>query len=317
MKYTKYIGIVLGALYGLLFRIIGNKDSVVNFYNIYSITFVWVTPIVISLIPILFSKNELYNSKLKLVLYPVLAVLTFWILALSSGLEDWICLLIIGFPFFIVAGITGLIVGAIIKHNKINKKLYSIILLPLILNPIENLFPNEIKTYTITSSIVIDKRDETVWNNIIEVPEIKDNEYNAGLFNYLGVPRPIKSKIEQHDGNVYRVGYFTEHLKLYESISKEEKNRFVNFKMHIDKSQLRNKPTDQHILKSNNFKFENISYSLKPINENKTELTLKCEYTIESKMNGYANFWASSIIKDFEVRLLKSLKTKIENLHNL
>jgi hypothetical protein len=29
-------------------------------------------------------------------------------------------------------------------------------------------------------------------------------------------------------------------------------------------------------------------------------------------MNGYANFWASRIIKDFENRLLNSLKMKIE-----
>lgn len=186
-------------------------------------------------------------------------------------------------------------------------------LLPLFLNPIEHLFPNQTETYTIESKIIINENAKTVWANIIEVPEIKDNEYEYGFFNYIGVPRPIKSVLETHDNKVYRVGYFTDNLKLYETISEIRPNQFVNFKIDIDKSELRDTPSDQHVLKSNYFRFENISYTLNPINDKQTELILRCDYIIESKMNGYANFWADNIIKDFEVRLLNALKSKLEN----
>lgn len=312
MKLSQYSGILLGATYGILIRILGGIESFSDFYSIYSITFIWITPIIISLIPIFISSNDLYKSNIKLFFYPILAVLLFGVVALSTGLEDLLCILILGFPFMLVSGITGLSVGAIIKKNKIDKKLYSIILLPLLLNPVENLLPNTTDIFNIENKIIIEQPDKTVWSNILEVPEIKSSEYNVGFFNYLGVPRPIKSEIEVINNEIFRIGYFSENLKLVEAISILEENKFVNFKIHMDKSQLRNKPTDQHLLKSKYFNFENISYRLNPINENRTELILKCEYKINSKMNGYANFWASRIINDFEIRLLQALKTKLE-----
>lgn len=238
--------------------------------------------------------------------------MVFGLVALLTGLEDFLCLLILGLPFLIASGLVGLIIGAIIKGRKINKKLYSIVLIPLFFNPIENLFPNQSDRYVVENKITIHENAATVWNNIIEVPEISEEEYSYGFLNYAGVPRPIKSALEMKDGIEYRVGYFSENIKLYETISEREENRFVNFKMHMDKSQLRNKPTDQHLLKSKNFNFENISYQLIATGLNITELTLRCEYEIESKMNGYANFWAEMIINDFEVRLLETLKLKIE-----
>lgn len=66
MKFSQYLGILLGAIYGILIRILGGTDILSDFYNIYSITFIWITPIIISLIPIFIATNELYKSKLKL-----------------------------------------------------------------------------------------------------------------------------------------------------------------------------------------------------------------------------------------------------------
>ncbi len=312
MKHTSYFGIVLGAFYGILIRLLGGIATFNDFYSIYSITFIWVTPVIIGLIPILFSSNQLYRSRSRLFFYPVLTVLLFGFIALCARLEDFLCITILSFPFLLVAGLTGLLLGMIIKKNKTSKKLYSIILLPLLLNPIENLLPNKSEYYSVEHKVIIHENNCMIWKNIIEVPEIKDSEYNYGFFNYIGVPRPIKSAMEKKDGILYRVGYFTDNLKLYETIDELQEYRFVNFKMHIDKSQLRDKPTDRHLLKGDYFKFENISYRLNPINKYKTEVILRCEYRIESKMNGYANFWASQIIKDFEIRLLASFKSKIE-----
>lgn len=227
-------------------------------------------------------------------------------------MEDLLCILILGLPFLIVAGITGMIIGTVIKNKKINKKLYSIVLLPFLLNPIENLLPNTVEFFSVENKIIIEQNQQIVWKNILEVPEIKDDEYDFGFFNYMGVPRPIKSELKISENEIFRIGYFSDNLKLTETISQRNENKFINFKIHIDKSQLRNKPTDQHLLKSNYFNFENISYTLNQIDSNKTELILKCEYKLDSKMNAYANFWSKIIINDFEIKLLTALKHKLE-----
>jgi len=217
-------------------------------------------------------------------------------------LEDWLCILIIACPFLFSAGIAGLILGNFLKNRKSNK-LYSVILLPLILNPLEVYLPNKEETFSIKSEIIVNAKKEMVWNNLIEVPKISEDEYNYGFYNYIGIPRPVKSKLEIIDGIEYRIGYFTEDLKLYETISEIDTFRFVNFKIHIDKSQLRNTPTHRHLLKSDYFKFENISYSLMKLQNGRTKLTLSCDYILDSKMNFYANFWAKRIIRDFEEKI--------------
>ena len=268
-------------------------------------------PIVISIIPILFAKNEVLESRWKQFVFPFLSVLLFFIFTLSSGIEDWLCILIIAFPFLLTAGIVGLILGPIIKNRNSNK-LYSIVLLPFILSPLESLIPNKSEHFSVESKIVIKTDKQTVWKNLIEVPEIKDKEYDKGFFNYIGVPRPIKSELEIINNTEYRIGYFSGELKLYETISKVDPLNFVEFNIHINESELRDLPTDKHLLKSDYFSFDNISYELQEVSANKTELILRCNYTLDSKMNGYANFWAEKIIKDFESRLLNSLKLKIE-----
>lgn len=316
MKFKQYIGIILGALYGLGVRFFLNPrnnstSEIYDYYNIYTISFIWILPVAISIIPILFAKNEILESKWKQFGFPFLSVLLFFIFTLSSGIEDWLCILIIAFPFLLTAGIVGLILGPIIKNRNSNK-LYSIALLPFILSPIETLIPNKSEHFSVESKIVIETDKQTVWKNLIEVPEIKDKEYDKGFFNYIGVPRPIKSELETINGTEYRIGYFSDELKLYETISKVEPLRFVEFNIHISESELRDLPTDKHLLKSDYFSFDNISYELRKITPNKTELILSCNYNLNSKMNGYANFWAEKIIKDFESRLLNSLKLKIE-----
>jgi len=314
MKYLQYIGIILGAIYGYCYRLLCENEGVNEIYenySIYSISFIWILPIIIAIIPILFAREEIIESKWKQFVFPFLSVLLFFIFTLSSGIEDWLCILIIAFPFLLIAGVVGLILGPIIKKRKSNK-LYSIVLLPFILSPIESVIPNKTEHFKVESEIVIEADKQSIWENLIEVPEIKDNEYNKGFFNYIGVPRPIKSELEIINGKEYRIGYFSDKLKLYETISRVEPLKFVEFNIHISESELRDLPTDKHLLKSNYFSFENISYRLKEISPNKTKLILYCEYTLDSKMNGFANFWAEKIIKDFESRLLNSLKLKIE-----
>ena len=163
-----------------------------------------------------------------------------------------LCILVIALPFLLAAGIVGLVVGQIIKSRR-SKHLYPILLLPLLLNPIESLLPDQQETFEVETSITIDAPNAIVWNNLIEVPEISEDEFDYGFFNFIGVPRPIKSALKTINGKEYRIGYFTGGLKLYESISQLDSLEFVNFKIHIEQSELRDLPTDKHLLNSHYF----------------------------------------------------------------
>jgi hypothetical protein len=191
--------------------------------------------------------------------------------------------------------------------------MYSIILIPLLLNPIENLIPNKSEIFRVSSGIIIHMSNKDLFPKLLEVPTISDTEYVSGFYQSIGIPRPLNSQLFQDGRQIYRIGNFTDNFKLYEYVTGLKNNEFVNFKIDLSKSQLRDTPTDQHLLKSKYFDFENINYTLIPLSEHSTKVVLNCDYRIESKMNFYANFWAKSIIKDFEERLLNALKFKLEN----
>lgn len=307
-------GILIGAFYGLFVRFLIQESSLDNSdileFEIYSVSFFWILPIAIGLIPILIARKAVLEHQWKWFYLPTLSVLLFFQLALITRLEDMLCILIVSFPFLISAGIIGLILGPILKSKHANK-LSSIVLLPFIFSPLESYLPRVEESFHVESKISIEADKTKVWDALIEVPEIKSEEYNAGFYNRIGIPRPIKSTLETVDEQVYRIGYFTEGLKLYETISNIDTNHFVEFKIHIDKSELRNVPTDEHVLDSKYFKFDRIAYQVIE-KEGGTELRLSCTYTLHSNMNWYAEFWANEIISDFEERLLQALKFKLE-----
>lgn len=306
-KYGPYLGIIIGGLYGLLIRGVFESFS----GGIFSVTFIIFVPILIALIPIFFAQEALLQSKTKQFFYPCLSVALFLFMAFASKMEDTLCIAILLIPYLLIVGIVGIITGFFIK-KRINSKLLSIFFLPFLMYPLETVFYDFEEHYTVSSVILIDADKTTVWKHLIEVPEIQEQEYEHSIFDYLGVPRPVKSELKIIDGEQYRIGYFSEGLELYESISKIDTTNFVSFNIHMDESKLRDVPTDQHILNSNLFVFESISYRLFQMQQNTTKLELNCDYRITSKMNMYANFWAAKVIEDFEEKLLLVLKNKIE-----
>lgn len=314
MNITKYIGIILSVLYAFVLRILFENNFLKGEFNgVFSITFLFVIPIVMGIIPILFINNKIYLSTLASIIYPFISVLLFFSVSIVSRIEDLICVLIFFFPFFVLAAIAGLITRLLVKNRAAKKGLYSVLIFPIVFNPIEANMPNNTNHYSTQYTITINQNKENVWSYLIEVPEIKNVEYEMGFYNYLGIPRPIKSKLDTVENQIYRTGYFSDNLILKESIESIDTLKSVSFKVHLDKSTLRNKPTDRHVLKTGVFEFGEIKYSLQSVNDQQTQLTLSCDYIIKSKLNSYAYFWANQIIKDFERRLLFSLKLKIEH----
>lgn len=254
MKRKEYIGVILGGIYGFIYRILCEKnDDIIFDFSIFSISFIWILPIAIGLIPIMIADKEILHSRSKQILYPVGSVLIFFIIALSSRLEDLVCILILTLPFTIVAGLSGLIFGEIIKRRQ-SQKLFSIILLPFLIAPIESKFSNQNGSYQVQTTIIVEASKAEIWDNIIEVSEIKASEYDYGFYNYIGIPRPIKSELKTIEGEQYRIGHFTDDLTLFEKITQIDTLNYVEFEIELEKSLLRDLPTDKHILQSNYFR---------------------------------------------------------------
>lgn len=316
-KYKQYLGILLGALYGVGYRVFCETSLLeTELGDVFSITFVVVLPLVISYIPIMVAQDEVLKkgNGWKLFVFPVASVTLFFVITIATQLEDIFCLFIFGFPFLLIAGGIGFLIGSLLKRNRKSKNyLNTIVLLPFLLYPLESVWLEKSESYQVSSELRIEAPIEIVWDNLIEVPEITDSEFDTGFFNFIGVPRPVKSVLRDEGGEIHRWGIFTDGLELCESIESKDSLQQVTFRVHLDRSKLRDEPTDRHVLRGDNFSFETIRYRTSALEDGATLLKLECDYVIESHMNFYANFWAKWLIQDFEERLLMALKKKLES----
>lgn len=303
----QYLGIILSVLYALAIRALGELDVI----EINSISFLIITPILIGFVPFFFKQTEFLQSTYKVIGFPIISVLLFLLIAVISRLEDLACFIIIGFPYVLVSATVSLILRSFFenKNKGIHKNALSIYLLPILFGMMEKQLPKQETELTISNEISIYSNSQTIWNNLLNVPDLK-NERKSSFIHLLGIPRPIKSSYDAKTN--IRLGYFENNIILNESIVESIHLEKMTFKINLDHSILKNSPTLEHVLKNKNIEFKHITYQLSAINDKETKLKLSTSFTVHTNISFYGKFWSKLIIEDFETNLLQSLKSVLK-----
>ena len=302
------IGIVLGIAYGLVTRLVFGQKA-----TLASITYLFIIPTILGIIPLMFADNDKLKSYKNIIFIPWLTISTFFLTLFLFGIEDFICLLILAAPFFILATIGALIYRFIqINKKKSKGKLLSLILFPFLFAPIEQFIKTPSDTYKINREVIITATPQAIWGNIVEVKTIEPKEYIAGFFNAIGIPRPISATVDRKVIGGQRIGNFEGGLQFIETITQYQENKKVSFNIKIDPHTVNQKIFDQHVLNGNYFTFVNATYELKTMNNNQVKLTLSSSYQLTSTINFYGKFWGDIILKDFQDRLLNVIERRCE-----
>jgi hypothetical protein len=314
---AKYGGLLLGGLYGLLMRILFGLDFNGKFSDLFSITFVWILPILIGLAPLLVSSNEDLLKRRILFFRPVVSVLAFFIFCYWMGYEDILCILIISAPFLLIAGFSGLLFGkAIFRYRKRNGVLFSILLLPIAFGLAEPQIPVPSSIYESKSTILVQSNKSNIWNHIVRVDYIKDDEYPMGFFNWVGVPRPLYAELTHDTLNGLRYGHFDTGLQFKEKIIACNKDSAITFDIQIIPSKSKQSIFERHMLSGHHFKFLQATYSMTTVKHNQTELSLTTQYQLNTNLNFYGKLWGELLLNDFQERLIQVIKLRCEKSSN-
>jgi hypothetical protein len=314
---AKYSPIIIGALYGLGMRLLFNipqNHYGFSFTDLFSITFIWIVPLVIGITPMIFARRENLESVAYRSFSPLLSVLTFFIICFITRIEDLVCIIVIGFPFLLCAVMGGLFFGAFILNYRQRKGiLYSVLFIPLLAGMIEEQFKTPSQQFDIKTVTLIHCRPDSIWKNIVRVKQISDEEYNKGLFNYAGIPQPLYAELDRDAIGATGIGHFDGGLQFKETVNQWQRNKKVSFNIRVIPSTLRKTVFDRHLLTGKHFEFLNASYELKPINNSQTQLTLTSSYKLDTRINAYASFWGNNMLGDFQERLLEVIKKRCES----
>ncbi|POY37967.1 hypothetical protein C3K47_05435 [Solitalea longa] len=134
---TLLIGLTAGVAYAFLSMLL-----VTHYHENVSIAYIFMLPIILGAIPVLFSTKEQLKAYKSYLLLPWIITFTFFVLSFVTGFEGMICLVIIVAPFLLL-GTLGAFVLRLLKLREEGNgtKLYVSLLFPLIILGIEVKLP--------------------------------------------------------------------------------------------------------------------------------------------------------------------------------
>lgn len=303
-----FAGIVIGVVYGLVARFVFGESSALP-----TVAFFILIPAFLGILPLLFANKDVLRSYRNIIFIPWITVATFFLTMYVMGVEGLLCLVILAGPFFLLATLGAFLYRIQVDKKRRNKSgIMVFALIPFLLGPVEEYIKRPSATYTVRSEVIISATPETIWSNIVEVSTIRDNEYNDGVLNELGIPRPIGATVNKKEVGGQRIGRFEGGLRFVETITRYEPNSFISFDITVDPNTVRPIVFDQHVLNGNYFSFVDASYELVPLSNGQVRLILSSKYQLTSTINYYGKVWGDIILEDFQDRLLDVIAKRCE-----
>lgn len=310
-KYSLASGVALSVAYGLASYFAFGRAN-----GMPTIAFLCALPAAMGAVPLLFSDVDQIKNYLYLILIPWLAVAALFLVLFIPGLEALICLVLIVSPFLVLA-MLGSLVACVVRAFMIRsakRKAAAVVtmLLPFVMLAIEKRLPAPEETVSVASSTVVSAPAAALFRGLAEVETIEASEYEAGIWNRLGVPRPIRATVDRAALGGRRTGQFEYGLRFDEVITAFDAPRRMAFDIAVDPSTLRPNSAERHAFEGGYFRFVDATYELEPLGEDRVRLTLSSRYAIMSHVNAYGNLFGRAVVGDFQDRVLAVVKRRAE-----
>lgn len=308
---TLAAGLAAGLLYafGAMFIVQQSHQAV-------SLSFVFLVPLALGAIPVLFSTREQLQSYLRMLLLPWVTVLTFFYLALVNGFEGMICLVIIVGPFLVLGGL-GAFIYRLVKlrrHQEGQRALYASLVLPFLVLALESQVVPQEYVGTVRTEMVVNAPRESVWAHVKNVRNIRAGEIAPHFVHRIGVPRPLNGELTYEGVGAERRITWEKDIAFVEKITDWQPGRGFAYDIHVDPSSIPPRTLDEHVLVGGRY-FDVLrgSYRLEALNPQQTRLTLTCRYRITTTLNAYGALWADFLLDDFNETILEVIRNRAES----
>lgn len=306
---TLIISFLAALLYGFIMMLIVNE-----FHENVSVAFLFVFPLILGAIPVLFSTKEQLKVYTIYLLMPWIIIFTTFTLAYFVGFEGVICIAIVIVPFLLL-GTIGAFITRLIKLKKDGEgnKLYVSLFLPLFILFIEMNFQTSDEIYSIQTSININANKSEIWQNIKNVKNIQEEEIRTHFVHLIGVPKPLNGELDRESIGGIRSITWEKGIRFREKITSWNNENGFNYEINVNPNSIPPKTLDEHVMIGGRyFDVLNGGYKIEEINPNLHKLTLSCSYRITTNLNFYAKLWADYMLGDFNEMILEIIKDRCE-----
>ena len=306
---TLLFGLTAGVIYAFLVMLL-----VTYYHENVSIAYIFVLPLLLGAIPVLFSTKEQLQSYKTYLILPWGITLTFFFLAWAFGFEGMICLTIIVAPF-LALGTLGALIYRLIKLKNEGKgtKLYISLAIPFLFLLIEtNIQPTD-QTHTVTTSLEINADKLKIWENIKNVKNIQPNEIKTHFVHLIGIPKPTNGELDKEKIGGVRNITWEKGIKFEEKIKSWDEGNGFAYDINVDPTSIPPTTLDEHVMIGGKY-FDVLegSYKIDKLGQTKNLVTLSCTYRVTTNLNFYSKLWADFILDDFNEMILEVIKKRSE-----
>lgn len=192
----------------------------------------------------------------------------------------------------------------------------TLLFLPLLSGGLESQIPVSHDRVTLTRQVVIKATPEEIWPYAVSNPHIAASE---GRWTFtqsvLGLPRPRATTLTGTGQGAVRTAWWGDKINFDERITHWEPGRRLGWSFTFTNTTLQDY-TDKHISPDGEFlKIDTGDYTLTPLADGSTRLTLRTNYIAKTHVNLYAAFWGEILLGDIAGNILTIIKQRAEARH--
>jgi len=308
--------LVAPVLYALGMRWVFDLAFLNPFLAVMSIAFFLGVPFAIGYLTIYFSPIEVMRKDSYQALMPWIADAIFLGTTLLFKIEGFACWVMVLPLFLIFSSAGGLIAGKrrLRRRKKQDRLRVSIVLLlPFLIVPLEHLVPDSATRYEAYTHIDLQAPAETIWDNVVRVRTIGEQEDHGGLTRFLKFPRPVRAELDYAGVGGRRQAIFSKGLVFEEVVLEYTDRQRMHFSIKADPRSIPPTTMDKHIIVGGEF-FDVLdgTYDLTPLAGGGYRLNLYSHFTLKTRFNFYAHWWAGWIMKDIQNNILQVIKKRCE-----
>ena len=228
--------------------------------------------------------------------------------------EGVICIIMLA-PIWLCSGYAGAFILRRVRKGRADPARFhaSLLFLPLMFGSLESQIPIIEKPVTLTRSIVIHATPAQIWPYAVANAHISADE---GQWNFaqsiVGIPRPRATTLNGRGVGAIRTAYWGDHINFEERITQWQPGERLGWTFAFTNSSLQDY-TDRHIAPDGQFlKIDTGDYTLTPLSDGTTKLTLRTNYVAKTHVNLYAQMWGEILLGDVENNILAIIKQRAE-----
>jgi len=311
-RQSTLFGILAGLAYGMVLRFGFELRGVSETLDIISFAFLFGAPFVVGAISVYVASR---NSPLTL--WTQLAVSTssmfFFLLCMMLFLLEGAICIVMASPIFFGASIVGGIsMGLALKVAPVNKiTVNGLLLLPLALGTFESSLDTKAVEATVESAAVVDAQPEIVFDQLINVSNIRKDEPGFSYMRLIGLPRPLEASMSGKGVGAVRTS--EKGIRFEERTSRWETPYHLHYEFEFSPGSIPPGALDEHVrIGGRYFEVVRGGYDVVAGRDGRSKLVLKTTYRNKSRLNTYGNLWADFALDDFHRSVLQLMKRRAE-----